>query len=161
MQTDRLFGDHRCDLGAQYISQNVGGLLEGLDVYDHLINHKSLELIKDNKVVNGMRTEHMLGQHYIAATGTTNMTASLANGASIAFGKNVIGLEVESDADKLQVLSSDASPEEFDVVVLTVPAPQAMKILQHKQPDSANLVPSAILKSLQQVRYSSRLVNHF
>ncbi len=156
MQTDKLFGAHRCDLGAQYISQNVGGMLEGLEVYDHLINHKALELNKDNNVVNGMRPEHLLGQHYIAATGTTSMTVSLADGASTEFGRNVIGLEVEAGTEKLQVLSSDASSKEFDVVVLTVPAPQLMKILQHPQSDGTKLVSSAVIDGLQQVRYSSR-----
>lgn len=156
MQTDRLFGAHRCDLGAQYISQNVGGMLEGLEVYDHLISHKALDLIKDNNFVNGMRSEHLLGQHYIAATGTTSMTVSLVDKVSIEFERNVIGLEVESGTEKLQVLSSDASPQEFDVVVLTVPAPQLVKILQHQQSDDTRLVSSAVMEGLQQVRYSSR-----
>jgi len=156
MQTDRLFGVHRCDLGAQYISQNVGGMLEGYEVYDHLINRKALDLIKDNNVVNGMRPEHQLGQHYIAATGTTSMTVSLVDKVSIEFERNVIGLEVESGTEKLQVLSSDATPQEFDVVVLTVPAPQLTKILQHQQSDGTKLVSSSVMEGLQQVRYSSR-----
>lgn len=150
-------GNHRCDLGAQYISQDINGLADD-SVYDYLVNKRVFRLA-DNTLINGMRPEHRTGNHFVSPPGTSNIPAALMVGATgVEFSKELNGLKVSvSNPSQLLAISEKGTSEEaFDAVILTMPAPQVSRILQHESMADIKLVPEELLNKLQKVRYSSR-----
>ena len=157
MQNDFFIGPHRCDLGAQYISQNISGELQYYDIYDFLRDEGSFSLLKNNALVSGMRPEHQDGQHFIATSGTSNIPTALAPQTNIQFEKKLVSLAYDEGTSKLLATAENNDvAQAFDAIVLTMPTPQLLQVLHPVAEQPTKLLPNSLLERLQRVRYSSR-----
>jgi len=166
MSTDHHKALH-CDLGAQYITKNSA---ECDDVYDHLLQKRVFALL-DNTAVSGMRADHQVGTHYIAPQGTSSIVAALAEGAEVVYNKRLTGIDLDLATKKIVASSTRTGAgagggggaqerEEFDVVVLSMLAPQVAAVqgnfLAFQPPPLQTEAELDLAGRLRRVRYSSR-----
>ena len=80
---------HRCDLGAQYISQAVSSNDDNSDIYEYLCERGTFQLLSPNNLVSGMRPESLNGKHYLVPCGTTDIIHSLLGNVTASTNKEL------------------------------------------------------------------------
>ena len=199
-QMEPLSNQPYCDLGAQYLTvgqndstgkeyiQPLYSLLQTNSILTPLVLAPSLvpsavvegEGSSELKLIDGMKSDHLLKQHFIAPKGTASIVSFLAtyrhqnqHGADVSFpiqySTKLLRMAIEGSRIRVTgglTSSGSAEPSQmeelFDVVVLTVPAPQ---LLQLDAPELLDRTISSkeggqtLRQRLQHVRYSSRSVS--
>lgn len=156
MSTSRSTGDAECtaDLGAQYITVSPENFDKNRDIYKGLLEKKIIEPLAVG-AISGMREFPAGTQHFVTPDGMSSIVKYLIAQSSpdvTLYQKHVAS--IVKKGEKLQVETTSGMKEEFDVVVLTLPAPQILQLggdvpsLLGSQPD--------IDTGLKAVRFSSR-----
>ena len=159
MSTSRAKGDSRAhvDLGAQYISVGAGA---GSPASELPFSYENLAaqglLVPFTGVVQNTRPGHDAQSHYVAPRGLSSVVKSLLDGVNVTFGRRVASMEQCGAGEQAvwRVSDTEGGTEEFDGVVLTIPAPQILQ-LEGTLPAqlSAGEGPG---EALRRVQYSSR-----
>lgn len=131
------------DLGAQFFSTDSSTLSKYSEIYDKLISTKNL--IPMNCKIEGL-SESMGKQHFIAPNGTSSLVKYFLNNANV----DCIEFErrVSAVTSSGKVTSTFGSEESFDLIIITVPAPQILQI-------ECPIFPT-IRGELEKVIYSTR-----
>lgn len=140
---------------AQYISVGAGDQSPA----DELpFSYKNLAaqglLVPFTDAVQNTRPGHDEQSHYVAPKGLSSVVKSLLDGVNVTYGRHVASMEQcgEGESAVWRVADTEGGTEEFDGVILTIPAPQ---LLQIKGTLPALLAGEAG-EPLRGVRYSSR-----
>ena len=155
----------RCDLGAQYISRDVNGRGYDNEIYCTLEHAGVLLQLKDNSQISGMRPEHLSGKHFIAPSGTSSIVSCFLSNVVVHKSTALIDLQL-TDSGGIQATDQEGRHSEYDIVVITAPAPSVLKILESSRLkssisrpcDTSLSVPDDIVERLGRVSYSSRSV---
>ncbi|VVC45677.1 Amine oxidase,FAD/NAD(P)-binding domain [Cinara cedri] len=132
------------DLGVQFITTDSSALSKYSVIYEQLISTKTLTPM-DCKI-EGLSKSNNQNNHFIAPNGTNSLVKYFLNNA------NVDCIEFERRVSAItssgKVISICGSEEFFDLIIITVPAPQ---ILQMECPMS-----QLVRNELEKVTYSTR-----
>lgn len=153
MSTSRSQSNPSCtvDLGAQYISATPYYARIHSSFYEELLAQDILKplvapvegmMLKDDGIVN-----------YVTPSGVSSIVKHYLNksaGAEVLYNRQVTHI-YRKDAG-WEVCPNDGTPEQFDIVVLTMPVPQILQL----QGDVGSLMGENQLKELRAVSYSSR-----
>ncbi|XP_053441238.1 renalase isoform X1 [Nycticebus coucang] len=137
------------DLGAQYITCTPHYAKKHQSFYDELFAHGILKPL--TSPIEGMVMKE--GDcNFVAPQGVSSITKHYLkqSGAEVCFRQCVTQINLRSD--KWEVSREAGSPEQFDLVVLTMPVPQILQL----QGDIANLISARQRQQLEAVSYSSR-----
>ncbi|XP_066881193.1 renalase isoform X3 [Kogia breviceps] len=137
------------DLGAQYITCTPDYAKKHQSFYDELLAPGVLKPL--TSPIEGMVTKE--GDcNFVAPHGVSSIINHYLkeSGADIYFRQCVTQINLRDD--KWEVLRETGSPEQFDIVVLTMPAPQILQL----QGDIVNLISECQRQQLESVSYSSR-----
>lgn len=149
MQTTHAASDSRmhADLGAQYISSGAGGgNTSELLGYDRLFRD-GLVVPFEGKVA-GARSGHSEQQHFVAPGGLGTLCASMLSSATVVE-RELIQLDRAGSKPGWRAVAKDGAQEDFDAVILAVPASAALAIAG----DAAGVLSRSGLSAVQ---YSSR-----
>nr|XP_048294810.1 renalase isoform X1 [Myodes glareolus] len=141
----------RCtaDLGAQYITRTPHYAKKHQEFYEELLAHGILEPL--TSPIEGMKVQE--GDcNFVAPQGISSIVKHYLkkSGAEIFFKHCVTQINLRNN--KWEVSKETGSPEQFDLVVLTMPAPQILEL----QGDIVNLISEFQRQQLASVSYSSR-----
>ncbi|XP_059114888.1 renalase [Peromyscus eremicus] len=141
----------RCtaDLGAQYITCTPHYAKKHQEFYEELLAHGILEPL--TSPIEGMNVKG--GDcNFVAPQGISSIIQHYLkeSGAEVFFKQRVTQINLRSN--KWEVSKETGSPEQFDLVVLTMPAPQILEL----QGDIVNLISECQRQQLASVSYSSR-----
>ncbi|XP_068404252.1 renalase isoform X1 [Eschrichtius robustus] len=137
------------DLGAQYITCTPHYAKKHQSFYDELLARGVLKPL--TSPIEGMVIKE--GDcNFVAPHGVSSIINHYLkeSGADIYFRQCVTQINLRND--KWEVLRETGSPEQFDIVVLTMPAPQILQL----QGDIVNLISECQRQQLESVSYSSR-----
>ncbi|XP_011359916.1 renalase isoform X1 [Pteropus medius] len=137
------------DLGAQYITRTPHYAKKHQSFYDELLVHGILKPL--TSPIEGMVMKE--GDcNFVAPQGISSIIKHYLkeSGADIYFRQCVTQINLRNG--KWEVFKETASPEQFDIVVLTMPIPQIL----HLQGDITNLISECQRQELESVSYSSR-----
>nr|XP_051679315.1 renalase isoform X3 [Oryctolagus cuniculus] len=121
----------------------------GLGFYDELLDHGILKPLTAH--IEGMVMKE--GDcNFVAPQGISSVVKHYLkeSGAEVYFRHCVTQINLRND--KWEVSKETGSPEQFDLVVLTMPVPQILQL----QGDIVNLISECQRKQLESVSYSSR-----
>ncbi|XP_037012540.2 renalase isoform X1 [Artibeus jamaicensis] len=137
------------DLGAQYVTRTPHYAKKHHRFYDELL---ALGILRPlTSPVEGMVVKD--GDcNFVAPQGISSIIKHYLkeSGADICFRQCVTQINLRND--KWEVSKETGSPEQFDIVVLTMPVPQMLQL----QGDIANLISECQRQQLESVSYSSR-----
>ncbi|KAM5236459.1 renalase [Ctenodactylus gundi] len=141
----------RCtaDLGAQYITCTPHYAQKHQTFYDELLARGILKPL--SSPIEGMMMKE--GDcNFVAPQGISSVVQHYLkkSGAEVYFRRCVTHINLRND--RWEVTKEAGSPEEFDVVVLTMPVPQILQL----QGDVVNLISECQRQQLESVSYSSR-----
>ncbi|KAM5139269.1 renalase isoform 1-T1 [Callospermophilus lateralis] len=137
------------DLGAQYITCTPHYAQKHQTFYDELLAHGILKLLTSS--IEGMMIKE--GDcNFVAPQGISSIIKHYLkeSGAEVYFRQCVTQINLRND--KWEVFRETGSPEQFDLVVLTMPVPQILQL----QGDIVNLISECQRQQLESVSYSSR-----
>ncbi|XP_002718540.2 renalase isoform X2 [Oryctolagus cuniculus] len=137
------------DLGAQYITCTPYYARKHKSFYDELLDHGILKPLTAH--IEGMVMKE--GDcNFVAPQGISSVVKHYLkeSGAEVYFRHCVTQINLRND--KWEVSKETGSPEQFDLVVLTMPVPQILQL----QGDIVNLISECQRKQLESVSYSSR-----
>nr|KAF6458586.1 renalase, FAD dependent amine oxidase [Rousettus aegyptiacus] len=137
------------DLGAQYITRTPHYAKKHQSFYDELLVHGILKPL--TSPIEGMVMKE--GDcNFVAPQGVSSIIKHYLkeSGADIYFRQCVTQINLRDD--KWEVFEEAGSPEQFDIVVLTMPIPEIL----HLQGDITNLISECQRQELESVSYSSR-----
>lgn len=137
------------DLGAQYITCTSHHAKKHQSFYDELLAHGVLKPL--TSPIEGMVMKD--GEcNFVAPQGVSSIIKHYLkeSGADICFRQCVTQINLRND--KWEVSKETGSPEQFDIVVLTMPVPQILQL----QGDITNLISERQRQQLESVSYSSR-----
>ncbi|XP_047616312.1 renalase isoform X1 [Phacochoerus africanus] len=137
------------DLGAQYITCTPHFAKKHQSFYDELLAHGVLKPL--TSPIEGMVNKE--GDcNFVAPQGVSSIINHYLkeSGADIYFRQCVTQINLRND--KWEVSKETGSPEQFDIVVLTMPAPQILQL----RGDIENLISECQRQQLESVSYSSR-----
>ncbi|XP_024600587.1 renalase [Neophocaena asiaeorientalis asiaeorientalis] len=137
------------DLGAQYITCTPHYAKEHQSFYDELLAPGVLKPL--TSPIEGMVIKE--GDcNFVAPHGVSSIINHYLkeSGADVYFRQCVTQINLRND--KWEVLRETGSPEQFDIAVLTMPAPQILQL----QGDIVNLISECQRQQLESVSYSSR-----
>lgn len=141
----------RCtaDLGAQYITRTPHYAKKHREFYEELLAHGILEPL--TSPIEGMKVQEG-DSNFVAPQGISSIVKHYLkkSGAEIFFKQCVTQINLRNN--KWEVSKETGSPEQFDLVVLTVPAPQILEL----QGDIVNFISEFQRQQLASVSYSSR-----
>lgn len=137
------------DLGAQYITCTSYYAKRHQSFYDELLAHGVLKPL--TSPIEGMVIKDG-EQNFVAPQGVSSIVRHYLkeSGAEIYFRHCVTQINLRNG--KWEVCKETGLPEQFDVVVLTIPVPQILQL----QGDIANLISECQRQQLESVSYSSR-----
>ncbi|XP_055470119.1 renalase isoform X1 [Psammomys obesus] len=143
--------DPRCtaDLGAQYITCTPHYAKKHQKFYEELLAHGILEPL--TSPIEGMQVKE--GDcNFVAPQGISSIIKHYLkeSGAEVSLKQCVTQINLRDN--KWEVSKDTGSPEQFDLVVLTMPAPQILGL----QGDIVNLISEGQRQQLASVSYSSR-----
>ncbi|KAE8743769.1 hypothetical protein FOCC_FOCC009602 [Frankliniella occidentalis] len=156
MSTSRSSGDSEClaDLGAQYITVLPENFEKNREIYGNLLENQIIEPLVLG-AVSGMKEFPSGTQHFVTPNGMSSLVKyliSLSAPEDTLFQHHVSA--ITQIGEKLQVETTTGTKEEFDVVILTLPAPQVLQLggdvplLLKSQPELED--------GLRAVKFSSR-----
>ncbi|XP_066205661.1 renalase isoform X1 [Saccopteryx leptura] len=137
------------DLGAQYITRTPRSAQIHQSFYDELLAHGILKPL--TSPIEGMVVKEG-DSNFVAPQGVSSIIKHYLkeSGADICFRQCVTHINLRND--KWEVFKETGFPEQFDIVVLTMPVPQILQL----QGDIANLISECQRQQLESVSYSSR-----
>ncbi|XP_072196883.1 renalase isoform X1 [Excalfactoria chinensis] len=148
MSTSRSAQDAACtaDLGAQYVSRSAGA--RG-SFYEELLSHGILKPLSAR--IEGL-VEKEGSCDYVAPQGISSVVKYYLrqSGADVFYERHVTHISLQDG--KWEVSGKMASPELFDVVILTMPVPQILQL----QGDIVNIINERQKQQLESASYSSR-----
>ncbi|XP_032169334.1 renalase isoform X3 [Mustela erminea] len=137
------------DLGAQYITCTPHYAKQHQSFYDDLL---ALGILKPlTSPIEGMVMKE--GDcNFVAPQGVSSIIKHYLkeSGADVCFRHRVTQVNLRND--KWEVSKETGPPEQFDIIVLTMPVPQILQL----QGDIANLISECQRRQLESVSYSSR-----
>ncbi|KAM9462421.1 renalase isoform 1-T1 [Clarias gariepinus] len=150
MSTSRSPSNLLCtvDLGAQYITATPYYSKIHKSFYHELLTHGILKPLE--ATVEGMQAMEEGTENYVTPSGTSSIVKHYLkeSGAEVLFSHQLT--HVYRRGPCWEVHRKDGSPEQFDVVVLTIPIPQILQL----QGDIGSLLSER--QKLEDVSYSSR-----
>ncbi|XP_065264012.1 renalase isoform X1 [Emys orbicularis] len=152
MTTSRSPHNPRCtaDLGAQYITLRPAYAQKHQSFYEDLLAHGVLKPL--TAPVEGMVMEE--GSHnFVTPQGISSIVKHYLTesaGADVFYEHHVTQIYLRGG--KWEVCKKTGSPEQFDIVVLTIPVPQILQL----QGDIVNIIKESQKQQLESVSYSSR-----
>ncbi|XP_075389854.1 renalase [Tenrec ecaudatus] len=137
------------DLGAQYITCTPHYAKVHQSFYDELLAHGVLKPL--TSPVKGMVVKDG-DMNFVAPQGVSSIVKHYLqeSGAEVYFKHCVTQINLRNE--KWEVSRETGSPEQFDLVVLTMPAPQILQL----QGDIKNLISERQRQQLESVSYSCR-----
>ncbi|KAI5627249.1 renalase isoform X1 [Silurus asotus] len=152
MSTSRSPSNLFCtvDLGAQYITATPYYSRIHKSFYQELLMHGIFKPLE--ATVEGMSPMEQGTVNYITPSGTSSIVKYYLkeSGAEVLFGHQLT--HVYRRGQCWEVHRKEGSPEQFDVVVLTMPIPQILQL----QGDIGSLLRESERQKLEDVSYSSR-----
>uniref|UniRef100_A0A2R8MCF2 Renalase, FAD dependent amine oxidase n=1 Tax=Callithrix jacchus TaxID=9483 RepID=A0A2R8MCF2_CALJA len=137
------------DLGAQYITCTPHYAKTHQSFYDELLAHDILRPL--TSPIEGMVMKE--GDcNFVASQGISSVIKHYLkeSGAEVYFRHCVTQINLRND--KWEVSKQTGSPEQFDLIVLTMPVPQILQL----QGDITNLISKCQRQQLEAVSYSAR-----
>uniref|UniRef100_A0A2I2ZUF3 Renalase, FAD dependent amine oxidase n=1 Tax=Gorilla gorilla gorilla TaxID=9595 RepID=A0A2I2ZUF3_GORGO len=137
------------DLGAQYITCTPHYAKKHQRFYDELLAYGVLRPL--SSPIEGMVMKE--GEcNFVAPQGISSIIKHYLkeSGAEVYFRHRVTQINLRND--KWEVSKQTGSPEQFDLIVLTMPVPQILQL----QGDITNLISECQRQQLEAVSYSSR-----
>ncbi|XP_040463125.1 renalase isoform X1 [Falco naumanni] len=151
MSTSRSARDAACtaDLGAQYITLETECAGPRRSFYDELLSHGILKPL--TAPVEGMVVKEG-SCNYMAPQGISSVVKYYLkqSGADVFYEHLVTCISLRDG--KWEVSRKMGPPEQFDVVILTIPVPQILQL----QGDIVNIINESQKQQLESVSYSSR-----
>ncbi|XP_025953153.2 renalase isoform X1 [Dromaius novaehollandiae] len=151
MSTSRGARDAACtaDLGAQYLTLETGRAGPRRSFYEELLSHGILEPL--TAPIEGMLVKEG-SRNYMAPQGTSSIVKYYLkqSGADVFYEHHVTHISLRDG--KWEVSRKMGSPEQFDIVILTMPVPQILQL----QGDIVNIINERQKQQLESVSYSSR-----
>ncbi|XP_074855626.1 renalase isoform X2 [Carettochelys insculpta] len=151
MATSRSLHDPRCtaDLGAQYITLRTASASKHRSFYEDLLTHGVLKPL--TAPVEGMVIEEG-SQNCVTPQGISSIVKHYLteSGADVFYEHHVTHIYLRGGT--WEVCKKTGSPEQFDIVVLTIPVPQILQL----QGDIVNIIKESQKQQLESVSYSSR-----
>ncbi|XP_059518726.1 renalase isoform X2 [Myotis daubentonii] len=137
------------DLGAQYITRTPHYAQKHQSFYDELLANGILKPLTSPIEGTVMKAGDC---NFVAPQGVSSIIKHYLkeSGAAICFRQCVTQINLRND--KWEVSKETGSPEQFDIVVLTMPVPQILLL----QGDIMNLISECQRQQLESVSYSSR-----
>ncbi|MCI4384175.1 hypothetical protein PGIGA_G00035880 [Pangasianodon gigas] len=152
MSTSRSPSNPLCtaDLGAQYITATPYYSKIHKSFYQELLKHGIFKPLE--ATVEGMTAMEEGTVNYVTPSGTSSIVKHYLkeSGAEVLFGHQIT--HVYRRGPCWEVHRKEGSPEQFDVVVLTMPIPQILQL----QGDIGSLLSESERQKLEDVSYSSR-----
>ncbi|XP_036428913.1 renalase isoform X1 [Colossoma macropomum] len=153
MSTSRSPSNMSCtaDLGAQYITATPYYSRIHKSFYEELLLHDLLKPLE--ATIEGMMLKDEGSLNYVTPSGVSSIVKHYLKesaGAEVCFGHHVT--HVYCRGSGWEVCRKGGSPEQFDVVVLTMPVPQILQL----QGDIGSLLKDSERQKLEAVSYSSR-----
>ncbi|XP_053495434.1 renalase isoform X2 [Ictalurus furcatus] len=138
------------DLGAQYITATPYYSKIHKSFYQELLNHGIFKPLEAR--VEGMMAIEEGTVNYITPSGMSSVVKHYLkeSGAEVLFGHQIT--HIYNRGPCWEVHQKEGSPEQFDVVVLTMPIPQILQL----QGDIGSLLSESERQKLEDVSYSSR-----
>ncbi|XP_072196885.1 renalase isoform X3 [Excalfactoria chinensis] len=141
MSTSRSAQDAACtaDLGAQYVSRSAGA--RG-SFYEELLSHGILKPLSAR--IEGL-VEKEGSCDYVAPQGISSVVKYYLrqSGADVFYERHVTHISLQDG--KWEVSGKMASPELFDVVILTMPVPQILQLQGDIVNNSPEIGPSVVV----------------
>uniref|UniRef100_A0A8C4U1J4 Renalase, FAD dependent amine oxidase n=1 Tax=Falco tinnunculus TaxID=100819 RepID=A0A8C4U1J4_FALTI len=151
MSTSRSARDAACtaDLGAQYITLETERAGPRRSFYDELLSHGILKPL--TAPVEGMVVKEG-SCNYMAPQGISSVVKYYLkqSGADVFYEQLVTCICLRDG--KWEVSRKMGPPEQFDIVILTIPVPQILQL----QGDIVNIINESQKQQLESVSYSSR-----
>ncbi|XP_062436120.1 renalase isoform X2 [Rhea pennata] len=151
MSTSRSAPDAACtaDLGAQYLTLETGRAGPRRSFYEELLSHGILEPL--TAPIKGMVVKEG-SRNYMAPQGISSVVKYYLkqSGADVFYEHHVTQISLRDG--KWEVSRKMGSPEQFDIVILTMPVPQILQL----QGDIVNIINESQKQQLESVSYSSR-----
>ncbi|XP_037256571.1 renalase isoform X1 [Falco rusticolus] len=151
MSTSRSARDAACtaDLGAQYITLETERAGPRRSFYDELLSHGILKPL--TAPVEGMVVKEG-SCNYMAPQGISSVVKYYLkqSGADVFYEQLVTCISLRDG--KWEVSRKMGPPEQFDIVILTIPVPQILQL----QGDIVNIINESQKQQLESVSYSSR-----
>ncbi|XP_064369621.1 renalase isoform X3 [Dromaius novaehollandiae] len=127
MSTSRGARDAACtaDLGAQYLTLETGRAGPRRSFYEELLSHGILEPL--TAPIEGMLVKEG-SRNYMAPQGTSSIVKYYLkqSGADVFYEHHVTHISLRDG--KWEVSRKMGSPEQFDIVILTMPVPQILQL---------------------------------
>ncbi|XP_064369620.1 renalase isoform X2 [Dromaius novaehollandiae] len=146
MSTSRGARDAACtaDLGAQYLTLETGRAGPRRSFYEELLSHGILEPL--TAPIEGMLVKEG-SRNYMAPQGTSSIVKYYLkqSGADVFYEHHVTHISLRDG--KWEVSRKMGSPEQFDIVILTMPVPQILQL---------QVINERQKQQLESVSYSSR-----
>ncbi|KAL1451349.1 hypothetical protein WDU94_005735 [Cyamophila willieti] len=158
MTTSRSNAVPNCkvDLGLQYITTTPDLLKEHEDIYQPLFNEKLLEPLRANII--GYKSKRENVTHYVTPDGSSSIVKFFLNKSNIneiCYNTFLEKLQKPEGLDQIEAVSKEGKKGLFDIVVLTLPAPQVNELLE-RNGTIPFISPSKEYKSLSNVHYTER-----
>ncbi|XP_054061507.1 renalase isoform X2 [Rissa tridactyla] len=151
MSTSRAAWDAACtaDLGAQYVTRETKRAGRCCSFYEELLCHGILKPL--TAPVEGMVAKEG-SCNYMAPQGISSVVKYYLNqsGADVFYEQHVTCISLRDG--KWEVSRKTGPPEQFDIVILTMPVPQILQL----QGDIVNIINESQKQQLESVSYSSR-----
>ncbi|KAM6105388.1 renalase [Pterocles gutturalis] len=151
MSTSRSARDPACtaDLGAQYVTFETERAGPRRSFYEELLSHGILKLL--TAPIEGMVVKEG-SCNYVAPQGISSVVKYYLkqSDADVFYGQHVTGISLQDG--KWEVSRKMGPPEQFDIVILTMPVPQILQL----QGDIVNIINESQKQQLESVSYSSR-----
>ncbi|KAM6306475.1 renalase [Aegotheles albertisi] len=148
MSTSRSARDAACtaDLGAQYLTRGAGSPQR---FYEELLSHGVLEPL--TAPVEGLAVQEG-SRNYVASQGISSIVKYYLkqSGADVFYEQQVTGISLRDG--KWEVSRHTGPPEQFDIVIITIPVPQILQL----RGDALNLINESQKQQLESASYSSR-----
>ncbi|KAM9282128.1 renalase [Cariama cristata] len=151
MSTSRSARDGGCtaDLGAQYITLETESAGPRRSFYDELLSHGILKPL--TAPIEGMVVKEG-SCNYMAPQGISSVVKYYLekSGADVFYEQHVTHISLQDG--KWEVSRKMGLPEQFDIVILTMPVPQILQL----QGDIVNIINESQKQQLESASYSSR-----
>ncbi|KAM6093208.1 renalase isoform 11-T11 [Theristicus caerulescens] len=151
MSTSRSAQDAACtaDLGAQYVTLETARAGSRRSFYEELLSHGILKPL--TAPIEGMVVKEG-SCNYVAPQGISSVVKYYLkqSGADVFYEQHVTHVSLRDG--KWEVFRKMGPPEQFDIVILTMPVPQILQL----QGDIVNIINESQKQQLESASYSSR-----
>lgn len=142
------------DLGAQYITTTCDNIKYYDETYSSLLNNKIIIEMNQKYLIKGMKSLSKDKVNYIAPLGMKSIVDHFLDSSeldSIQYEHKLVSLHIKDD--QWHVSSEAGKQESFDIVILTIPVPEVLKL----NGDVKSFIDNSLIHDkLNAVKYSSR-----